>query len=109
RTHQDDTRRLWARFRPMAAYRRGLGVFGSPPAPCAVPTPASASPAAMPAGVERRTPAIVETADLFAEPGVTRANSLEALREAIGDCQRCKLAPHRTNLVFGVGSPRARL
>src|SRR5262245_66181808 len=63
----------------------------------------------MPAGVERRTPAIVETADLFAEPGVTRANSLEALREAIGDCQRCKLAPHRTNLVFGVGNPRARL
>jgi uracil-DNA glycosylase len=51
----------------------------------------------------------VETADLFAEPGVTRANSLETLRAAIGDCQRCKLAPHRTNLVFGVGNPRARL
>ena len=34
------------------------------------------------------------------------ASSLEALREAIGDCQRCKLAPHRTNLVFGVGNPQ---
>lgn len=35
--------------------------------------------------------------------------SLEGLRGAIGDCRRCKLAPHRTNLVFGVGNPRARL
>lgn len=35
--------------------------------------------------------------------------SLEELRERIGDCQRCPLARTRTNLVFGVGSPRARL
>src|SRR5581483_3467787 len=35
--------------------------------------------------------------------------SLEALRAAIGDCRRCKLAPGRTNLVFGVGDPHARL
>jgi DNA polymerase len=34
---------------------------------------------------------------------------LEALREQIGDCQRCKLAPGRTHLVFGVGNPKARL
>src|SRR5262249_34321291 len=85
------------------------GGFGSPAAPRPGPTPTSASPAAMPASVERRTPAVVETADLFAGPGVARANSLEGLRDAIGDCQRCKLAPHRTNLVFGVGNPRARL
>src|SRR5207342_1747831 len=35
--------------------------------------------------------------------------SLDALRAAIGDCQRCKLASHRTNLVFGVGNANARL
>lgn len=35
--------------------------------------------------------------------------SLEELRERIGDCQRCPLARTRTNLVFGVGSPHARL
>jgi uracil-DNA glycosylase len=34
---------------------------------------------------------------------------LELLREHIGDCQRCKLAPLRTNLVFGVGNPDADL
>ena len=27
----------------------------------------------------------------------------------IGDCQRCKLAPHRTQIVFGVGNPNADL
>lgn len=34
---------------------------------------------------------------------------LEALREHIGDCQRCSLAPTRTRLVFGSGDPHARL
>jgi uracil-DNA glycosylase family 4 len=36
-----------------------------------------------------------------------RAKTLEELRSAIGDCQRCKLWPGRTHLVFGVGNPRA--
>jgi uracil-DNA glycosylase family 4 len=35
--------------------------------------------------------------------------SLEALREHIGDCHRCKLWRGRTNLVFGEGSARAKL
>ena len=106
RPAQDELPALLAAIRAHVEYQQRLGVVGYPPAPRAVAPPPSASPAARP--VERRTPAVVETADLFAEPGVTRANSLEGLRDAIGDCQRCKLAPHRTNLVFGVGNPRAR-
>jgi DNA polymerase len=47
--------------------------------------------------------------DLFLAPAVATADSLPALREAIGDCRRCKLAPHRTTIVFGVGNPRAAL
>jgi DNA polymerase len=35
--------------------------------------------------------------------------SLQELRDFIGDCERCALARTRTNLVFGVGDPRARL
>lgn len=35
--------------------------------------------------------------------------SLEELRGVIGDCQRCSLSRTRTNLVFGVGDPHARL
>ena len=35
--------------------------------------------------------------------------TLEAVREELGDCQRCKLAGKRTNIVFGVGNPDAAL
>jgi uracil-DNA glycosylase len=35
--------------------------------------------------------------------------SLEAIRADLGDCQRCKLAPNRKNIVFGSGNPRAEL
>lgn len=35
--------------------------------------------------------------------------ALASLRADIGDCRRCKLCDRRTNLVFGVGNPNARL
>jgi uracil-DNA glycosylase family 4 len=38
-----------------------------------------------------------------------RRDSLEDLRILIGDCRRCKLWRGRSNLVFGEGSPKARL
>ncbi|MGD0074282.1 MAG: uracil-DNA glycosylase [Candidatus Binataceae bacterium] len=44
-----------------------------------------------------------------AYPGLDKTAELPELREFIGDCRRCKLAPGRTNLVFGVGDPRAEL
>jgi uracil-DNA glycosylase family 4 len=48
--------------------------------------------------------------DLFTDlAAVHGAESLEELRLAIGDCQRCKLCSGRTHLVFGVGNPHARL
>ncbi len=47
-------------------------------------------------------------AELPAEP-VKPDHSLEDIRLDIGDCQRCKLAPTRTHLVFGDGNPNARL
>jgi DNA polymerase len=34
---------------------------------------------------------------------------LPAIRTDIGDCQRCKLAPTRKNIVFGSGNPNAEL
>jgi DNA polymerase len=37
------------------------------------------------------------------------AAGLTLVRDELGDCQRCKLAPLRTNLVFGVGNPNADL
>jgi uracil-DNA glycosylase len=48
--------------------------------------------------------------DLFTEFNPLRKTaSLEELRAVIGDCRLCKLCSGRTNLVFGVGNPRARL
>jgi DNA polymerase len=34
---------------------------------------------------------------------------LEAVRTELGECTRCKLHRNRTNIVFGVGNPEARL
>lgn len=38
-----------------------------------------------------------------------RPAALEAVRDLIGDCQRCQLAQGRNKLVFGVGDPSAQL
>ena len=35
--------------------------------------------------------------------------TLEDIRHDLGDCQRCKLAPTRANIVFGSGNPNADL
>ncbi|MBW1781835.1 MAG: uracil-DNA glycosylase, partial [Deltaproteobacteria bacterium] len=52
-------------------------------------------------------PPLRETRDKIAPSA--RPASLKGLRDRIGDCQRCKLHKNRTHLVFGEGSPRARL
>ena len=51
----------------------------------------------------REAPAVVP------EPAVDPATVLAAIREDLGPCTRCRLCEGRTNLVFGVGNPRARL
>lgn len=35
--------------------------------------------------------------------------ALAAVRDDLGDCRRCKLCETRTNIVFGVGDPNAKL
>jgi DNA polymerase len=42
-------------------------------------------------------------------PGIENTADLASLRSFIGECTRCKLHGHRTNLVFGVGNPNADL
>ena len=63
------------------------------------PAPAVAPPAPAASNVE-----------LFSKyPGLDKTDDLTALREFIGNCTRCKLHGGRTNLVFGVGDPKAEL
>ncbi|HYR96638.1 MAG TPA: uracil-DNA glycosylase [Candidatus Binatus sp.] len=90
-------------MRAYVEHQRELGVLGFPPA-TGVAASTSQAVENVPA-----TPVAATTPDLFTAPGLGRAGTLEALREHIGDCRRCKLAPHRTHLVFGVGNPQARL
>jgi DNA polymerase len=76
---------LLAELRERARYYATLTTLGvAPPAPAAVP---AAAPAVGGGGPE----------------------TLDGVREWIGDCQRCKLAKGRKTIVFGQGDPRARL
>ena len=62
-------------------------------------TPAAASSLIQPAG-----PSLFEAAERI------EGDTLERIRETIGPkCSRCKLHKSRTNIVFGVGNPKARL
>src|SRR5438067_3311343 len=42
-------------------------------------------------------------------PTTVKLPLLEAVRSEIGECTRCRLHKGRTNIVFGVGNPEARL
>jgi len=99
-TSQGDRAALAAAVRARVEYDRELGVLGYPKRPpVATPTPA---PEPVQATVATET-------DLFTAPGLQRVHSLAAVRTELGDCTRCKLAGHRTQIVFGVGNPKARL
>ena len=59
-----------------------------------------------------QAPAIVAAASLpslFESIDRIVDDSLPRIREDIGDCTRCKLHKGRTNIVFGVGNPKAEL
>jgi uracil-DNA glycosylase family 4 len=86
-------------LRGYVEHERELGALGFP-----VATPGRAERAAG----SPRTPR-EPVGELVVAPGLGVTETLDDLRAHIGDCRRCKLAPHRTNLVFGVGNPRARL
>jgi uracil-DNA glycosylase family 4 len=55
----------------------------------------------------RESPAAPEEA--ASAPVADAGAELNAVREWVGECQRCKLAGGRRNIVFGQGNPNARL
>ncbi len=57
-------------------------------------------------------PETLETLQRWAAPGAPTepaAETLDDIRNHLGDCHRCRLADGRTNIVFGQGHPKARL
>lgn len=95
---------------------------GQPPSTAGEKTPQTEKPAAIP-----RSPTVVSVGR---QPSAANAktlpviqppsgpslfdqrvenDTLERIRADIGDCTRCKLHKARTNIVFGVGNPKAEL
>ncbi len=66
----------------------------------------SVPPAGGRAGVRAAPAPAVETVPARRGSG---DEALRAIRDELGDCARCKLASGRTKLVFGVGSPLAKV
>jgi uracil-DNA glycosylase len=52
---------------------------------------------------------VIKSASLFESSARVENDSLERIREDIGDCKRCRLCQQRTNIVFGSGNARAEL
>lgn len=52
----------------------------------------------------------IQTLKNWTEPkSGTRVETLDEIRNDLGDCRRCKLWKERTNIVYGAGNPHARL
>jgi len=98
-----EIREIFSHMRDLLTAYREMGL-GPPPVPADAlcvsrgPEPKPVRPAPPRAGETMDRTAALECAAL-----------LEALRDRIGDCQRCKLCQGRTHLVFGEGSPEARM
>jgi DNA polymerase len=78
-------------------------------APAALRTPGPMPPAATAEPPDDAGPGRSVSASPVIDAARSRADALTALRDEIGPCTRCTLHAGRTNLVFGTGSPDARL
>jgi DNA polymerase len=67
----------------------------------------SASSARAPAAISPLP--ILSAPSLFDAAEQVEGDTLERIREDLGECTRCRLSRHRTNIVFGVGNPKAEL
>jgi DNA polymerase len=79
-------------------FMRDIGVDTLDLSSRGVPASHAPSPPAAAAAPSAETPPVEDA-----------PKDLQIVRDEIGDCQRCKLAPLRTNIVFGSGNPNAEL
>jgi DNA polymerase len=112
-----ELRALVGQLRTNLATRQRSGLMGvartpsarKAVAPAPVPPPPQAPTPAATAGPRADETMADERDDRDDAGRPTGPRGLALVREELGDCQRCKLAPSRTNLVFGVGNPNAHL
>jgi uracil-DNA glycosylase len=114
---QGETRDIARALLAHVTYQRLLGAVGAPAATLAAVQPRAAERPAPTARIgssrdaQRPVPAparAAATGSVQAAADVA-GETLDEVRLDLGDCRRCKLAGGRTNLVYGVGDPHARL
>ncbi len=104
-----ETRELARALLAHVEHQRMLGTVGVPRG--------DSTAAAAPSAVREPVAAAAPVVDVATEDAPLRVpaamidsrESLQAIRADLGECARCKLAPGRRHLVFGVGNPQARL
>lgn len=88
------------------------------PEPQARPAPVKVPPATLFVGepvapaeapATKRAAAATPMSEALARDEPAGAEGLRLIRDEIGDCRRCRLCEKRTQVVFGVGDPAARL
>jgi len=97
-------------LRERARYFAELTDVGVPRSALAgpVPGPALAAPSAGPGAAPVPRPPRPPAAPVLSPEGA-ELRDLGAVRDWVGDCQRCKLAGGRKTIVFGQGNPQAQL
>jgi uracil-DNA glycosylase len=100
-----------AELRAWLSWSMDGGLRGFAPAPQAAAPPAAATQAAAPQAAAPRAPAppLPNGDAMPPASGKVKLPTLQAVRDELGACTRCKLHRGRTNIVYGVGSERARL
>ena len=85
----------------------------SPPVPSTLAEQKAQLESARPPVISARPVIQSQKLNLFESPSpasIRRENeTLEQIREDLGDCRRCKLAPTRKTIVFGQGNPHAEV
>lgn len=114
----NDRDTVLAELRERARHYQALDAVGLPLArPAAAAVAPTAARAATPGPASRAVggppapapPLTAPANHVPTEPPPAPLESLGDVRAWIGDCQRCKLAATRKNIVFGQGNPQARL
>jgi len=108
-----ELRALVGQVRTNLASRQRAGLMGVPRTPTRPSARKAAAGVSGSATAAPATPSTTTVASLGLDDAPagrpTGAQGLTVVRDELGDCQRCKLAPTRKNLVFGVGNPKAHL
>ena len=96
------------RDRSSAALASRSAGRGSRPEVAAAAKKAASAPDSRSAFLATALP-VVQAPSLFESVERVEGDTLERVREDLGECKRCKLHKGRRTVVFGVGNPRAEL